>query len=86
MIEVGVQQMLAPAAVQVHVPDDPGLVKQVKQCRQGFPVPAAAELFAQVVVGVASGEARLFDQCGSGDQFGLGMEGFEFHINNIDQL
>ena len=80
MVEVGIQQMLAPAAVQVHVADDPGLVEQVEQFRQGFPVPAAAELLAQVVMGVEGREARLFHGGDPGDQFGLGTKVFEFHV------
>ncbi|MGD0877367.1 MAG: hypothetical protein ABSA01_04370 [Anaerolineales bacterium] len=79
MVEVGIQHLLTPAAVQIHVEDDPGLVQPVQQFRQGFPVPPAAELPAHVVVGVEGREARLFHPGDPGDQFGLRAEGFEFH-------
>ena len=74
VLQVRLQDGFAPAAVQVHVAGDARLVEQVEQFCQRALVPAAAEILAQVVVGVDGGEARFFHQCGAGDELGLGGE------------
>ena len=73
MVEVSVEDMLAPTAVQVDVLDDAGFVQQVEQAGEGFLDPAAAEFGAEVVVGIDGGETGPGDVGSVGDQPGSGV-------------
>ncbi len=60
-LEVGVEDVLTPAPVQVHEVHDPRLVEAFQQLFEWSFLPAPAEGLGQVIVGLDHGEARLRD-------------------------
>ena len=69
MFQMGIEDIFAPAAVQIHIVSDIDLIQKVKQFAEWFLVPATAEGFSQMIMRINDGEFRLVYQCSFGYQF-----------------
>jgi hypothetical protein len=79
MIQVGIQQVLAPAPIEVQETDNASLVKQVKQLGQWALIPSTTKIFTEMVVCVEGGEARLLHRGCFSNHFGVGVKILKEH-------
>ena len=81
MIEMGMQDVCAPAAIKVHVGNDTGLVQLIQQRGQRALVPAAAKRLSQMVVRIHNREARPRHGRGLGGKHSPRLEVSEQHAS-----
>ena len=69
MFQMGIEDIFAPAAVQIHIMSDIDLIQKINQFSKRLFIPATAEGFSQMIMRINDGEFRLVYQCSFGYQF-----------------
>ena len=79
IIEMAFQDLLSPAAIQIHVMCDTCFIEQVQQFAKRLMIPSPAEGFREMIMRIDNREPRPVNQGCFGHKLGLRAKVFEQH-------